>query len=254
VADLRVFMEHHVFAVWDFMVLLKELQQHLAPSGSPWLPSEHPHLAGHVNQLVSEEECDSLPAELGGPRHLSHFMLYRAAMEEIGADTTPIDRFLDGVRAGGLGGALGTAAIPDPSRRFLRSSQAVMAFGTVEALAAAFAYGRELLVPSLFAALREHLVALDLPCPLLLWYLQRHVELDGDSHGPMAQQLVHDLCRDDPAKLARAQRTRERVTADRRRFWDELATAIAARQTIHPFAGSGGGAEGAWGLAPSPMD
>ncbi|MFM7676316.1 MAG: DUF3050 domain-containing protein [Synechococcus sp.] len=227
-ADLRLFMEHHVFAVWDFMVLLKELQQHLAPSGSPWLPPEHPRLAGLVNQLVSEEECDCLPAELGGPLHRSHFLLYRAAMEEIGADTTGIDRFLDSVRAAGLRSALDTAALPEPSRCFLRSSQAVMASGTVEEVAAAFAYGRELLVPSLFAALREHLLALGLPCPLLLWYLERHVALDGESHGPLAEQLVLDLCGEDPARLARVERTRAQVTEDRRRFWQALAEAIAA--------------------------
>ena len=60
IADLRLFMEHHVFAVWDFMLLLKSLQQHLAPSGVPWVPPRHPEIAGLVNNLVAEEECDVL--------------------------------------------------------------------------------------------------------------------------------------------------------------------------------------------------
>ena len=94
IADLRVFVEQHVFVVWDFMLLLKALQQHLAPSGVPWVPPRYPRSAGLINSLVAEEECDCLPEALGGPLHLSHFGIYRRAMEEIGADTTAIDAVL----------------------------------------------------------------------------------------------------------------------------------------------------------------
>ncbi|MFL2672181.1 MAG: DUF3050 domain-containing protein [Prochlorococcaceae cyanobacterium] len=99
-AGLRLFMEHHVFAVWDFMQLLKALQQHLAPSGVPWTPPSHPQLAGLINSLVAEEECDLLPNSLGGPLYLSHFAIYRKAMEEIGADTTVIDAMLQQASSG----------------------------------------------------------------------------------------------------------------------------------------------------------
>ena len=94
IADLRLFMEHHVFAVWDFMLLLKSLQQHLAPSGVPWVPPLHPEIAGLVNSLVAEEECDLLPESLGGPLHLSHFAIYKRAMVEIEANTAVIDAVL----------------------------------------------------------------------------------------------------------------------------------------------------------------
>ena len=64
--QLRLFIQHDVFAIWDFMLLLKALQQQLTPLGSAWLPSPHPRAAGLINQLIAEEECDSLPVQLGG--------------------------------------------------------------------------------------------------------------------------------------------------------------------------------------------
>ena len=222
IAGLRLFMEHHVFAVWDFMLLLKTLQQHLAPSGVPWVPPTHPEIAGLVNSLVAEEECDLLPENLGGPLHLSHFAIYRRAMVEIDANTAVIDAVLQQASRGDLAGAMRHRGIPAPSARFLRTTQELISSGEVHALAAAFAYGRELLVPDLFRGLLDRLTVLELPCPTLRWYLERHIVLDGDSHGPLAETMVLTLAGNDPAAHQTVQTVRRQVLADRSAFWDAI--------------------------------
>jgi hypothetical protein len=223
--QLRLFMEHHVFAVWDFMQLLKALQQLLAPSGTPWRPSPQPRLAGLINSLVAEEECDCLPPELGGPLHLSHFAIYRLAMEEVGADTSAIDAVLALVARSDLPAALNHPAIPEPSRRFIATTQELISGADPLPLAAAFAYGRELLVPDLFRHLHRELLQCRLQAPLLIWYLERHIALDGASHGPLAEQMVLDLCQGNQAQLAAVAATRQRVIDDRTRFWAAISMA-----------------------------
>ena len=229
IADLRLFMEHHVFAVWDFMLLLKSLQQHLAPCGVPWVPPRHSEIAGLVNSLVAEEECDVLPENLGGPLHLSHFAIYRRAMIEIEANTSVIDTVLQQASCGDLAGSLRHRDIPAPSSRFLRTTQELIASGEVHALAAAFAYGRELLVPDLFRGLLDRLTVLELPCPTLRWYLERHITLDGDSHGPLAETMVLTLAGNDPAAHQTVQTVRRQVLADRSALWDAIELQLRER-------------------------
>ena len=229
IADLRLFMEHHCFAVWDFMLLLKTLQQHLAPSGVPWVPPTHPEIAGLVNSLVAEEECDLLPENLGGPLHLSHFAIYRLAMVEIDANTAVIDAVLQQASSGDLAGAVRHRGIPAPSARFLRTTQELIASGERHALAAAFAYGRELLVPDLFRGLLDRLTVLELPCPTLRWYLERHIVLDGDSHGPLAETMVLTLAGKDPAAHQTVQTVRRQVLAGRSALWDAIELQLRER-------------------------
>lgn len=237
IADLRLFMEHHVFAVWDFMLLLKTLQQLLAPSGVPWVPPTHPEIAGLVNSLVAEEECDLLPENLGGPLHLSHFAIYRRAMLEIEANTSVIDAVLQQASCGDLAGALCHRDIPPPSARFLRTTQALIVSGEVHALAAAFAYGRELLVPDLFRGLLDRLTVLELPCPTLRWYLERHIALDGDSHGPLAEKMVLTLAGSDSAAHQTVQALRRQVCSDRAAFWDAIENQLQERLQINRSGG-----------------
>ena len=88
--DLRTFMEFHVFAVWDFMSLVKRLQREFTTINLPWQPSPYPEkLVRTVNEIVLSEESDLDPH--GQP--MSHFNMYITAMDEVGANTQPIYHF-----------------------------------------------------------------------------------------------------------------------------------------------------------------
>ena len=93
---VRRFMETHVFAVWDFMSLLKALQQRLTCTSVPWFPTADAEARRLVNEVVLDEESDTLPE--GG--YASHFELYLGCMRQAGADTGPIERLLESLAAG----------------------------------------------------------------------------------------------------------------------------------------------------------
>ena len=216
------FMEHHVFAVWDFMSLVKELARRLTCVRTPWLPVGDPIERRFINEIVLEEESDL--DEAGQP--ISHFELYLRAMTSAGADTKAIEQFVEAVRAGRrLDEALECAAVSAPIRTFVSGNIDLLG-GTDVELAASFAYARELLIPPMFEALVAQLVRSD-PARwrVFRFYLSRHVERDGESHGPMARRIVARLCGEDTQRWSEATEAAVRALNTRITLWDEIAEA-----------------------------
>ena len=90
VEDIAVLMEHHVYAVWDFMSLLKALQSQLTCTSSPWKPVGDSNVRRLINSIVLEEESD-VDAD---DNPSSHYEMYIDAMKQCGANTEPIERFV----------------------------------------------------------------------------------------------------------------------------------------------------------------
>jgi hypothetical protein len=221
VSDICVFTESHVFAVWDFMSLLKSLQQHLTCTSVPWVPAQNPTLARFINEIVHGEESDV--NELSEPK--SHFEMYLEAMQQLGAKTTSIDTFISHIRA---------AARPVEAFEFVKVPQAVVDFvahtfsvidsGKPHLVASAFTFGREDVIPDMFISILKE--AGQSQYTKFLYYLERHIELDGDEHGPLALKLVSALCGDDDVKWQEVEETAVHSLEMRIALWDGILEQI----------------------------
>jgi hypothetical protein len=217
--SLRLFMEHHVFAVWDFMSLLKSLQRRLTCVEVPWLPSAEP-LARLVNEIVLAEESD----EDGHGGFASHFEMYHRAMKRCGANTAGMDGFLNELRQGQpVSAALQSPGIPECARRFVRQTFSIIEAGNLCAIASAFTFGREDLLPAVFQRIVDRLSE-EAGGGLedFKYYLQRHIGLDGEQHGPMANQLLLTLCGSDESRWQIVEQAALDSLAARQELWDGM--------------------------------
>jgi hypothetical protein len=224
---LRVFMEYHVFAVWDFMSLLKALQRRVCCVDVPWTPPADPAACRLVNEIVLGEESD-LDDEGGA---CSHFDLYRRAMRRCGAETGPIDRLVEEIRGGrGVRSTIEAVGLPGPVRLFVGHTFEVIEEGDVCAIASAFTFGREGLLPDVFRRIVEELSAAPTgTLDAFRYYLDRHIEVDDGEHGPMAERLVESLCGEDPARWRAAEVAAMGSLRARTHLWDGVCDRLDGR-------------------------
>lgn len=221
---LRLFMEHHVFAVWDFMSLLKVLQRRLCCVEVPWVAPANPQECRFVNEIVLAEESD----DDGRGGFGSHFELYHRAMRQCGANTAPIDGLLNDLQRGvPVQTALASPTVPEAARCFVQQTFKIIGSGNLCAIASAFTYGREDLLPDVFQRIVDTL-KVDAGGQLedFQYYLQRHIGLDGDEHGPMATRLMQSLCGSDESLWKVAEEAALNCLIARQKLWDGIYEAV----------------------------
>jgi hypothetical protein len=94
---------------------------------------------------------------------------------------------------------------------------------STEEVLAAFFYGREDIIPEMFRRLLDTLYAAKHNNDRLrhfIYYIDRHIELDGDSHGPMGRELLEDLVMNSPHARERALRAACHSIKARIGLWD----------------------------------
>ena len=229
--DIKVFMENHVYAVWDFMSLLKALQVSLTCTQLPWKPMRNTNTARFINEIVLEEETDR--NELGVYR--SHFEMYLDAMLEVGADTNSIETFLSDIT--GMDTVLDsikTSGLHESVKSFLQFTFETIMSGEVHKIAAAFTFGREELIPDMFLRIVDK-TAVDGEgsFPKMEYYLRRHIELDGDDHGPLSVKMIKELCGSDTLKWTEVLEVSQKALRCRIHLWDHITEQIVVqKQTI----------------------
>ena len=188
VDELKIFMENHIYAVCDFMSLLKALQVNLTCIKNPWIPSDNTQAARFINEIVLEEETD----EVKGGNVISHFELYLEAMMQIGANTSQIDKFINDIKLSeDYRDCINNYDLAKDIKDFLNFT-----FDTIESrethkIAAAFTFGRENVIPDMFIEIVRGLNKENSNiASQFVYYLERHIELDGDDHGPIALKMI----------------------------------------------------------------
>lgn len=221
---LQKFLEGHVYAVWDFMSLLKALQQKLTCTTTPWFASSNPETRYLINEIVLAEESD---ISLDG-RRLSHFEMYLEAMKACNANTENIENFINSIKDDNIFEAIIESNLHDNIKSFLNFTFETIKNGKTHEIAAAFTFGREDLIPNMFTEILREL-KIQFPSSNLnelIYYFERHIELDADEHGPMAFKMIDDLCGNNEVKWNEVIATSKKALEMRNLLWNAIEESI----------------------------
>jgi hypothetical protein len=224
---LRRFMETHVFAVWDFMSLTKRLQQELTCTQLPWLPPKDAKAARLINEIVLGEESDDKLTQ----GHYSHFELYLDAMREVGASTHQVERFVELQQDGvSYETALHSVNAGQAACGFVKQTLDTALYAPAHRVAAAFLHGRESVIPQMFQRILDDWGITAQQAPIFRYYLERHIEVDSEDHGPAAQELLARLVDGDEQRQREVYESAIAAVESRIAFWDRLRLSMRAEQ------------------------
>ena len=227
VDDLKIFSNAHVYAVWDFMSLLKFLQINLTSISIPWFPSKNTTTAKLINEIVAGEETDE--DQEGQP--VSHFEMYIDSIEEFGLNTSEIINNLNTLNnIDTIDKDIEKLDIKSYVKDFLKFTFSVIKRGKIHEVASVFTFGREDLIPDMFIPLIEGINSENNDLNKLIYYFKRHIEVDGDMHGPMSMEMLSYLCNNDPSKISESALIAEKALLARISLWDGIENEIKTKK------------------------
>jgi hypothetical protein len=228
--DVQTFMSLHVFAVWDFMSLLKAIQINLTCVSIPWTPVKNAELARFINEIVVAEESDH---DAHGVVK-SHFEMYLTAMDEVNADPSKMNYLLQLLASNiSVEKALESVAIPAAVKAFLNFTFDTIKTNKTHLIAASFTFGREDVIPDMFISIIDKAtLENNKSYDSFNYYLKRHIELDGDEHGPLSLRMIEELCGSDAQKWEEVLETGKRALQLRINLWSAIEQEITAQLKV----------------------
>ena len=228
--DLKVFMEYHIYAVWDFMSLLKTLQNNLTCTSVPWFPKGSADTRHLINEIVVGEESD---LDLDGKR-ISHFELYLDAMKQCGADTSKIELFITSLKKDSdFNSAFLQSQTPNEASEFVEFTFKIISSNKAYLQSAIFTFGREDLIPGMFISIINE-IHKNFPSDISIfkYYIERHIEVDGDHHSHLALQMTDNLCEENALFWKEAEEAVIQSLERRIALWDGVYKQLIKRTVL----------------------
>ena len=193
------------------------------------MPKGDPAVRRLINEIVHGEESD---VDQQG-NATSHFELYLRAMTEAGADIAPISNFINDLERGIQPlEALEASAAPESAKTFVRKTLDVVARGDASEIAAVFTFGREDLIPDMFIEIVRYLkTTFPNELGLFAYYLERHIEVAGDLHGHLAEQMVELLCGTNEEKWKQAAFSSQVALQARIELWKAVMAEVDVKHS-----------------------
>jgi hypothetical protein len=179
---------------------------------------------------VLAEESD---LTLDGKRS-SHFEMYLDAMTSCGANTEMINTFIENVVATqNIFVSIKQSDLHPNIKDFLDFTFRVIEEGKPHEIAAAFTFGREDLIPAMFTEILRNFEANfpETDLSKLIYYFERHIELDADEHGPMAMKMIIELCENNETKWKEVEEISKLALEKRIGLWDAIEEKIVKSAT-----------------------
>ncbi|MBB2147106.1 DUF3050 domain-containing protein [Pedobacter sp. LMG 31464] len=230
IKDLKIFMRYHVYAVWDFMSLLKSLQNNLTCTSVPWFPTGSADTRYLINEIVAGEESD---VDSFGIRK-SHFEIYLDAMTQCDADTIEIEKFITSLKNKvDLPLAFLQAKTPRAAEDFVQHTFKIIESNQSHIQSAVFTFGREDLIPAMFISIVND-IHQQFPDSISIfkYYLERHIEVDGDHHSHLALAMTANLCGTNEEFWEQATEATIQSLQKRINLWDGALADILERKNV----------------------
>ena len=189
----------------------------------PWMPNQNTRngLTNFINEIVLCEESDYID-DIG---YISHFEIYLLAMDKMNADTSQIILLTEKLKNEGYNKKLiDELSIYDEVKDFVKFDLDVALSRNLPKIIGSFTLGREKVIPNMFSYI-INCIENNNSTKNLLTYLDRHINIDGDRHGPLSIKLLDTICDTDHA-YALAYNSGITSLQLRLKVWDKIANEL----------------------------